>query len=203
MVLSGHVKLVQREVEHSRAEALVAEAALSHQAVSMIADRPSGLNGQHRIAEWRDGPTVDHVGLGLNDRRDGEVMVMVVVMMTVMAHSSQLQVRFAIFSTLDSLVVVLQEVEGGISVHGHRGCRRRKWRSRLVLIVHRKCISAPESVVVIETFGIWRTWRDDRLGIRRSSQDGFKDGRGPDIFLIFVVITFGTLFLGTFVVRHP
>lgn len=203
MVLSRHVELVQREVEHSRPEALVTEAALSHQAVAVIAYRPSGLNGQHWIAEWRDGPAVNHVGLWLNDRRDREVMMMMVVMVTMMAHCSKLQVRFSILSALNSLVVVLQEVEGGISVHGHRSGRWRKWRSRLILIVHRKCISAPEPVVVVQTFRIRRTRCDDRFGIRRSSQDGFKDRRRPDIFLLFVVITFGTLLFGTFIVRHP
>ena len=89
MVLPGHVELVQGQVEHSGPEALVAEAVSSHQAVGVITHRPSRLRWQHWVAERRDGPSVDHVGLGLNDRCDGQVMVMVVVMV---AHCSKLKV---------------------------------------------------------------------------------------------------------------
>ena len=70
MVLPGHVELVQRQVEHSGSEALVAEAVASHQTVGVIAHRPSWLHWQHWIPERRDGSSVDHVGLGLDDRCD-------------------------------------------------------------------------------------------------------------------------------------
>jgi hypothetical protein len=46
-------------------------------------------------------------------------MVVVVVMVT---HCSELEVGLAIFSAFYPLIVIFQEVEGCVSVHGNWGC---------------------------------------------------------------------------------